>query len=297
MHSRLFKVAENTIVKKNYTFKSQDKLIRIESPQVWGVLNLTRDSFYSGSRRPGLEEAFAEAEKHLKAGIKVLDIGAMSSRPGAAISKVQEELDQLLPLIERIKSSYENCLISIDTIHAEVAEECVSYGADIINDISGGLYDPDMLRVVGKLQVPIVLMHMRGTPATMQDDTSYDNLIGEIMLYFKERIEACKAHGIRDIILDPGFGFSKTRMQNMQLIGHIPTFKIYDCPILIGVSRKSTIYKTLGITPEEALNGTTALHVIALNKGADIIRVHDSREALEVVKLLLFYQATMLEEN
>lgn len=280
---------------KRFKYRSDDRILEINSPQVWGIVNLSKDSFYKGSRKPVFEEAFAEAEKHIKEGADVIDIGAMSSRPGAVISTPEDDLNCLLPLLAKIKGKYPDSWVSIDTIHAEVAEKCIENGADIINDISGAHYDDRMISVAGKHKVPIVLMHMKGTPATMQYNTDYDDIQRDIMLYFKERIEACHAQNVYDIILDPGFGFSKTPTQNMQLLSFIPTFKIYDLPVLIGLSRKSTIYKTLKITPEEALNGTTALHVLALNNGAHILRVHDVKEALETVSLYTFYSESSTE--
>lgn len=261
-----------------------------QMPEIWGVINYTSDSFYAGSRKNSLDLAFAEAEKHIAEGADVLDIGAMSSRPGAGISEPKDEISVLLPLIHKIKDRYPEAIISIDTIHAEVAHTCVQEGAEIINDVTGGVYDAQMLDTVAALRVPIVIMHMRGTPEIMQSHTDYDNLLRELMLYFKDRIQQCKKAGIQDIILDPGFGFSKTPAQNMQLLSYIRTFKIMGYPVLIGLSRKSTIYRILDIIPEEALNGTTALHMLALHNGVDILRVHDVKEAREAIKLHSFYQ-------
>lgn len=277
---------------RKFTLRSKGRLLEILEPQIWGVVNYTPDSFYPGSRRPEHGAAFAEAKKHLEEGADVIDIGAMSSRPGAGISDPEKEINLLLPLIEEIKTAYPDSWISIDTIHSQVAHKCLENGADIINDITGGHYDPEILPVIGEYKVPAVLMHMRGTPATMQDEENkkYEDIVRTLMLYFNDRIRASKKAGINDIILDPGFGFSKTAPQNMQLIEYIPSFKIFDRPVLIGVSRKSTIYRTLGITPEESLNGTTALHMIALYNGADILRVHDVKEAKETVTLYNLYR-------
>lgn len=279
-----------------YVFKSGKKVIEIANPEIWGVVNYTPDSFYAGSRRKNLDSAFAEAIKHIEEGAAVIDIGAMSSRPGAKISNPQDEINALVPLIHKIKAAESDAVISIDTLHSEVARVCINEGAEIINDVTGGMYDNKILEVAGELQVPIVIMHMRGIPENMQQFTDYDNLLRELMLYFKDRITACKRAGVEDIILDPGFGFSKTIEQNMQLLSHIPIFKIYDYPVLIGVSRKSTIYRSLQIEPDEALNGTTALHMIALENKADILRVHDVKEAKEAVSLFKLYKSSIAEK-
>lgn len=275
---------------KQFIMRSGGRALKLESPQIWGIVNITSDSFYEGSRKNEHKSAFAEAEKHILEGAKVVDLGAMSSRPGAWISQPQEELEKLVPLVERLKDEYPDCWISIDTLHSEVADRCLTAGADIINDISGAYYDKKMLSVVARHNVPIVLMHMRGKPADMQSHTHYDDMIRVLMLYFKERIEACSHAGIHDIIIDPGFGFSKNIAQNMHVLSKIETFKVYDLPVLIGISRKSTIYKTLNTSPSEALNGTTAMHMIALLNGVDILRVHDVKEAIEALKLFNLYK-------
>lgn len=260
--------------------------------RVMGIINVTPDSFYDGGRTFGLREVVAQAETMLSAGAFFLDIGGYSSRPGAEEITVDEEIKRVIPAIEAILKNFPQALISIDTFRSEVAAAAVHSGACIVNDISGGLLDENMLSTVGKLKVPYILMHMRGTPQTMTQKTDYENVTRDVLYYFSERIAAARAQGISDIIADPGFGFAKTRQQSFQLLNDLELFKHLDTPILVGVSRKSMIYKSLEITPQEALNGTTSLNTVALLKGASILRVHDVKEAVECIKLF-----ELLNEN
>lgn len=277
---------EDNYFPRNATLNTGGKLCTVAQPQVMGILNGTPDSFYSGSRFSLTDNYLEAAEQMIVSGAALLDIGGYSSRPGAVDISVGEEIARVVPLIAAIKQRFPQIRISIDTFRSQVARAAVENGADIVNDISGGTLDPHMFETVGQLGCPYILMHMKGTPQTMQSETHYDNLFGEICQYFSIRINALKAHGVKDIILDPGFGFAKTIPQNFELLGRLQDFHFLGHPILAGLSRKSTIYKTLGTTPEEALNGTTVLNTIALQKGAAILRVHDVREAVEAIRLI-----------
>jgi dihydropteroate synthase len=250
-----------------------------------GVLNITPDSFYDGGRYKDAKSILNQTEKLISEGATFLDIGAYSSRPGADFISENEELKRIVPVVELIQKNNPDVLISIDSFRAKVIRECVSAGAVISNDISAGKLDPDMIKTVGELGVPYIMMHMRGTPQTMKNHTTYQHLINEIYAYFSKQIELARQHNITDIIIDPGFGFAKTLAQNYELLNQMEFFKNLNCPILTGVSRKSMIYKVLGCTAEEALNGTTALNMVALMNGACILRVHDVKEAVECIKL------------
>ena len=263
-----------------------------------GILNVTPDSFYDGGRYTETSEAIRHAERMLAEGADVLDIGAYSSRPNARNVSEQEEIDRLAPFISRLTREFPDCIISVDTFRSKVAREAVRIGAHIINDVSGGGLDEQMYAVVGQLQVPYILMHMRGTPATMQSFTTYDDLIGDINQYFSERITRLRAHGVRDIILDPGPGFSKTVDQNYQLVNRFREFTVFGLPLLGAVSRKSMIYKSLECGPAEALNGTTVLNTALIRNGAKLLRVHDVREAREVIQLTKqLNESNLLYEN
>ncbi|MEH0156141.1 dihydropteroate synthase [Limibacter armeniacum] len=273
------------------TFNLRGRLWEIDRPQVMGILNLTPDSFYDGGQHNHEDKAMLKAESMLEAGADILDIGGYSSRPGAENVSEAEELERILPVVAAIKKKHPNAIISIDTFRAEVAKKSIGAGADIINDISGGTLDANMLKTVADLQVPYILMHMRGTPETMQQDTAYKNLVEEVLDFFVEQSNKFYELGGKDLILDPGFGFAKTTEQNYELMDHLPELKVLNLPLLVGISRKSMIYKKLGIIPQEALNGTTVLNTKAVMKGADILRVHDVKEAVEVVKLLGYHTA------
>ena len=267
-------------------------LIDFDSPKVMGILNVTPDSFYDGGSYKNEKDILAQAEKMLNDGATFIDVGAYSSRPDAQDISVEEECNRLIPVVELLLKNFPEVLLSIDTFRSKVAQEAVTAGAALINDISAGLLDPEMLPTVAKLQVPYILMHMRGTPQTMKGLTDYDDLVKEVLFYLSERVAAARALGLNDIIVDPGLGFAKTITQNYELLNATEKLQILDLPILIGLSRKSMITKTLGIDAASALNGTTALNMVALQKGASILRVHDVKEAVETVSL---YQALKAE--
>jgi dihydropteroate synthase len=251
-----------------------------------GILNLTPDSFYDGGKYKNESEIMSQVYMMLKFGATFIDVGAYSSRPDAEHISEDDELKRLLPIISLILKEFPEILMSIDTFRSQVAKQGVEAGAALINDISAGLMDKKMLETVAKLQVPYIMMHMKGTPQTMQQKTQYENLIKDMLFYFSERITKAKALGIVDVIVDPGFGFAKTREQNFELLNQLELFKILDKPILTGISRKSMIYKTLENSAKEALNGTTVLNTVALQKGTSILRVHDVKEAVECIQLL-----------
>lgn len=262
-------------------------LMDLSTPQVMGILNITPDSFYAGSRNQTAQEISERANRILEEGAGIIDIGAYSSRPNAENISPEEEMRRLRMALEILNKEHPDAIISVDTFRADVAAMCVEeFGVAIINDIAAGEMDPHMFDTVARLNVPYIMMHMQGTPQTMQATPHYDNLIKEIFLYFATKIEQLHAKGVRDIILDPGFGFGKTVAHNYELLNQLQEFSLFEMPVLVGVSRKSMIYKLLGGTPFEALNGTTALNTISLLKGANILRVHDVKEAVETVKIV-----------
>lgn len=251
-----------------------------------GILNLTPDSFYDGGKYKDATTILHRVENMLIEGATFIDMGAYSSRPGAEHVPEDEELARMLPVIDLVLTHFPDTLISIDTFRSKVAAECIEHGAAIINDIAAGNLDDHMMETVSNYQVPYIMMHMKGTPQSMQKEATYDDLIKDLRYYFSEKIKTATAHKINDIILDPGFGFAKTINQNFNLLNHLDLFQTFGLPLLIGLSRKSMIYKSLGTTPQEALNGTTAMHTVALLKGTNIIRAHDVKEAVECVKLV-----------
>ena len=267
------------------TLNCNGKLVDLSSPKVMGILNMTPDSFYDGGKFKNDKSILIQTEKLISEGANFIDIGAYSSKPGADFVSETEELNRLIPIVRLIHDAFPETPISIDSFRSNVINMSIQAGAAMVNDISGGQLDPLMFETVGKLGVPYILMHMRGTPQTMQRMTSYSNVIKDIYSYFTERIELAKKHQIKDIIIDLGFGFSKTLEQNFKLLESLDFYKNLNLPILAGVSRKSMIYKTLDTNADQALNGTTALHMIALEKGAKLLRVHDVKEALECIKL------------
>ena len=252
-----------------------------------GILNVTPDSFFAGSRTTSEKTVLERAEKLLAEGAAILDIGGYSSRPGALDIPAEEEKNRIVPAIKSITKEFPAAIISADTFRADVAEAAVNAGAAIINDISGGTIDGRMFATTAALQVPYILMHMRGTPQTMQTLTAYEELLPEMLRYFAEKVDALRRLGVNDIILDPGFGFAKTVAQNYEILNQLEIFRMLELPVLAGMSRKSMTYKTLNVGPEEALNGTTALNMLALTKGAKILRVHDVKEAVQTIKLYL----------
>ena len=262
------------------------KLIDLSSPKVMGILNSTPDSFYDGSKYTGGDAMLFQVEKMLREGATFIDIGAYSSRPDAMHIDEQEELKRILPIVTVLVKEFPEILISIDTFRSKVAKECVHLGACMINDISGGTMDTSLFSTVAELQVPYILMHMRGTPKTMQNDTRYDDLIKDLIYYFSEKIQQLRALSVNDIILDVGFGFGKTLEQNYKLLQNLQLFEVLELPMLAGLSRKSMLYKLLNTTPQKALNATTSANTIALLNGASIVRVHDVKEAIETIKIV-----------
>lgn len=267
------------------TLNCKGHLIDISSPKIMGILNVTPDSFFDGGRYKNDTSILSQIEKMLNDGATFIDIGAYSSRPGADFVNETEELNRIVPVVDLILKHFPETLLSIDTFRGKVAKATIDAGAALINDISGGSLDKLMFETIGKLQVPYIMMHMRGTPQTMQQQTHYKDLIKEVIFYFSERIADARAHHIHDIVIDPGFGFAKTLEQNFELLNQLELLNILELPMLVGVSRKSMIYKTLDCTPQEALNGTTSINTIALLKGANILRVHDVKEAKECITL------------
>jgi dihydropteroate synthase len=269
-----------------YTLNCKGRLLVMEKPLVMGIINTTPDSFYEGSRFMGETGVLKQAEQMLKAGAAILDIGGQSTRPNSTLVSAEEELQRVVGAIESLRYNFPEAVISIDTWYASVAAEAVAAGASMVNDISAGAMDPLMLSTTGSLQVPYVCMHMKGTPATMQQHATYENVTREVLDFFIQKTADCHAAGITDMIIDPGFGFAKTPAHNFTLLKQLAALKVLGKPILIGLSRKSTIYKTLGITAAEALNGTTVLNTVGLLNGANILRVHDVKEAREAIELV-----------
>ena len=269
------------------TINIKGELIPFNRPLVMGILNVTPDSFYAGSRKQNEAEIAKQIESILNEGGDMVDIGGYSSRPDAADVSEVEELERLKLALELIKRDYPDITVSVDTFRSSIARTVVEeYGAAIINDISGGQLDKNMFPTIAALKVPYILMHMRGTPKTMQQQTDYNHLTADIIKYFPEKVDELFQLGVTDIILDPGFGFSKTLEQNYELMNHLGDFRLFGLPILVGISRKSMIYKLLGNTPAESLNGTTVLNTFALLNGANILRVHDVKEAVEAVRIV-----------
>ena len=272
----------------NLNINIRGRMMSFATPQVMGILNVTPDSFFAGSRKQTEADIMSRASEIAAQGGTIIDVGAYSSRPGADFVTEEEEMRRFamaLPLVR--KAVGDDVPVSVDTFRASVARMCVEeYGADIINDIAAGEMDKDMFRTVADLKVPYIMMHMQGTPADMQLNPHYDDLFGEVFGYFERKVEQLRELGVNDIILDPGFGFGKTLEHNYRLMAHMEEFEMFGLPLLVGVSRKSMIFRLLGTTPAEALNGTTVLDTVALMKGADIVRVHDVREAVETVKIV-----------
>ena len=271
----------------SYTIRlAGGRLFSLDSPQVMGILNVTPDSFYAGSRQQSEEEIGKRVRQIAKEGASMLDIGAYSSRPGADDVPIEEEMARLRRGLTIVKREAPDLVVSVDTFRADVARMCIEeFGIDIINDISGGLLDRNMFRTVAKTGVPYILMHMQGTPQTMQQAPHYEDFLKEVVLYLAEKVARLHDLGVKDIIIDPGFGFGKTLEQNYELMNHLEELHVFKQPLLVGISRKPMIYKLLKTTPEESLNGTTMLHTVSLLKGAHILRVHDVKAAREVVRM------------
>ena len=267
------------------TVNCKGKLISLKSPKIMGILNVTPDSFYDGGKFTEEKAILQQTEKMLKEGATFIDLGAYSSRPGAKDISEEEELRRIEPMVSVILSRFPGVLLSIDTFRSSIARHCLEAGASMINDISGGDLDPEMMKTVAEWKAPYIMMHMKGTPQTMTKQTTYSDLLTDIRFTLSEKIAKARKLKINDIILDPGFGFSKTLTQNFKILKHLDLFRIFEVPILVGLSRKSMIYKTLGTDADNALNGTTALNMYALKQGANILRVHDVKEAKECIQL------------
>ena len=261
------------------------RLISADEPVVMGILNITPDSFYDQSRLTTTEEVLTKTQEMVRSGAGMIDVGGQSTRPGSKRIDAEDEISRIKPVIETIHYHFPQLIISVDTYHARVAEAAVQAGASVVNDISGGLMDTDMITTVAQLGVAYICTHMQGTPHTMQQNPHYDDVVGDLIDFFIHRIALCRQAGIHDVIIDPGFGFGKTFSHNFTLLSRLEEFQILNKPMLIGISRKGTIYKTLGVTAAEALNGTTVLNTVGLMKGAAILRVHDVKEAREAVIL------------
>lgn len=277
--------SENTTFSRERVLNIRGKLFTISTPRVMGIVNCTPDSFYPDSRSSTIEKQQKLIDTHVKYGATWLDIGGYSSRPGAEHISEQEEIERIKFAIAYALETYPEVKISVDTFQSEVASYALEQGIHLINDISGGLINPELFSITAAHRVPYVLMHMRGTPQTMAKLNKYDNLLREVMVELGSQLEKARTAGLNDIIIDPGFGFAKNSEQNLELFAHLEAFQLFDCPVLVGISRKSMIYKTLGIDAADSLNGTSVLNTIALDKGANILRVHDVKEAVETVKL------------
>jgi len=267
------------------TINCKGQLIDLTTPKVMGILNVTPNSFYDGGMYKSSSEMLTKVGKMLNEGATFIDVGAYSSKPSAEYVSEEEELQRIIPIINLILEYYPETLLSVDTFRSEVAKVCIENGAAMINDISAGNLDDNMLETIAKYNVPYIMMHMRGTPETMQKMTSYEDIVKEILFYFSEKVARARSFGINDLIIDPGFGFAKTLDQNYEVLQKMELFEILELPLLAGFSRKSMIYKTLQSSADEALNGTTVLNTVALTKGANILRVHDVKEAMECVAL------------
>ena len=282
----LFMSFKDTFFSKKYTLNCRGKLINLSTPLVMGILNITPDSFYDGGKYITEKQILKKTGQMIREGASIIDVGAYSSRPGAEEISVDQEIGRLAPALGAIRKRYQDIIISVDTFRSSVAEMAVKeYDVDIVNDISAGDADKNMFDMVTGLSVPYIMMHMKGTPMDMQVNPVYDDVVEEILLYFSEKVQKAKLAGICDIIIDPGFGFGKTLDHNYRILSRLDDFKILELPVLAGFSRKSMIYKALDITSREALNGTSVINTIALMKGADILRVHDVREAMQAIKL------------
>ncbi len=281
---------ENSVFYQKKSINCRGKLLNIEQPVVMGIINVTPDSFYDGGVYENEAHVLKKVEQMVQEGVSIVDIGAYSTRPGAKEVSVEEELGRLLPIIKVVRENYPDLPISADTFRAHVAREAVKAGASMVNDISGGTMDEKMFETIADINVPYILMHINGTPDNMQEAPYYENVVIEIMDYLIERVYQLRSLGVNDIIIDPGFGFGKTLEHNYVLLKKLALFKMIDCPILCGLSRKSMVNKVLDIKAEEALNGTVVLNTIALMNGANILRVHDVKEALEAIKLVNYLQ-------
>jgi len=275
------------------TINCKGRLLDLSTPKIMAIVNLTPDSFYSESRNASAEAALNRIENALAQGADIIDLGACSTRPGADVPSVEEEWLRMKDVLTTARRNFPDAIISIDTFRSQIARQAVEAGADIINDVSGGQIDEQMFSSIAEMQVPYVLMHMRGTPATMQQFTNYQNVTSDVIIDLSQKLRQLTDLGVHDVIIDPGFGFAKTVEQNYELFAHLSDFKIFELPLLVGISRKSMIYKLFGTTPEKSLNGTTILNTFALQNGASILRVHDVPEAVEARKIVGILQGCL----
>ena len=283
--------AQFTNFDSEYALRANGKLLSLKTPVVMGILNVTPDSFYDGGQLFSEKDLLQKAEKYITEGAKIIDIGAVSTKPNADDVYEEEELKRLLPALKLLRKEFREVFISVDTFRSNVAKEAANEGADIINDISGGTFDTEMFATVGKIKLPYVLMHTQGTPKTMQQNPQYNNVVDDVFDFFSERINLAKQHGVEQLILDVGYGFGKTVEHNYQLLKHQEKFQSLGFPLLTGVSRKSMINKVIGTKPENALNGTTVVNTLALLNGANILRVHDVKEAMQAIQLVNCYHS------
>jgi len=288
---------KDTFFSKKRSIKCRGEIIDLSEPKIMGILNVTPDSFFDGGRLKTLEDIKNHVSEMIIEGCDILDIGAYSSRPGAEMVTEKEELNRLIPVLELIKKQFPEIIISVDTFRSGIAKHVVThFNVDIINDISSGDMDKDMFQTIAELNVPYIMMHMKGTPKTMHQNPEYKNVVKEILDYFSQKVQQLKLIGVSDIIIDPGFGFGKTIEHNYQLLNHLKDFRILELPVLVGLSRKSMIFKTLNTTPEESLNGTSVLNTLALVGGANILRVHDIKEAKETIKLVNKFSNALVDD-
>lgn len=281
---------KDTVFPTNLTINCGGNLVDLSTPKVMGIVNITPDSFFEKSRANGAKELLAQVNQHIEEGATFIDLGAMSTRPGSKEISLEEEKERLLPALKLVKKEFPNALISIDTYRSIIAHEAINEGAHMINDISGGKFDDNMFKTVAKLSVPYIMMHTLDKPELMQNNPNYNDVVLDITKFFTSQLHRLHQLKVKDIILDPGFGFGKTLAHNYSILKHFDEFNNLGCPLLAGISRKGMIWKILETTPEHALNGTTVAHTIALQNGAKIIRTHDSKPAMEAIKMVEFYQ-------
>lgn len=292
-HPMLITSTANKFLKRKNTITLNGRLIDLSKPVVMGILNVTPDSFFDGGKYKTVKKVVRRAEEILEQGGTIIDIGAVSTKPGSEGISTKDEIERLLPAVKAVRKEFPQAFISVDTYRSWVAlkviEDC---GPCIVNDVSGGNFDPHMFDTIGKLGVPYILMHMLGTPLKMQDNPVYEDIIRDISLFFTDRVKQLNKAGVKDVIIDPGFGFGKTLQQNYELLNRLDSFKVFQLPVMVGISRKSMINKLLGTKPEEALNGTSVINTLALMGGADLLRVHDVREAVEAVRIMNMVRST-----
>lgn len=287
---------KDTFFSRKQTINCGGELIDLSEPKIMAILNITPDSFYDGGKHASLKDIKAHVHQMIEDGADIIDVGAYSSRPGAKDVSAEEELERLNPVLEMLRKDFYKLIISVDTFRSDVAQRVVEdFQVDIINDISAGDLDEEMFQTIAQLQVPYIMMHMQGTPQNMQNNPQYKNVVQEIMKYFSKKIDALKLLGVNDVIIDPGFGFGKSVDHNFQLLKHLSDFKLFELPVLVGVSRKSMINKVLEVSPDKALNGTTVVHTMALLNGANILRVHDVKEAKEAILLTSKYEKVRID--